>query len=73
MVHDCNWPLAISFETAIGPLAATNIAPFCLLRTCKSDTCVGLEPSLIKQLFQMDQQWMVNGKFGIIQYRGSNK
>eukprot|EP00842_Homolaphlyctis_polyrhiza_P000597 jgi/Hompol1/1538/HPOL_005619-RA len=72
MVHDAAWPTSTSLTEAIGPLANTNIAPFVLLRTCKSDTVVGLAEGQEQALDKIDKNWMVNGKFGMIQlYDGS--
>ncbi|EGF80409.1 hypothetical protein BATDEDRAFT_24960 [Batrachochytrium dendrobatidis JAM81] len=68
MVHDASWPTTTTLEEAIGPLAKTQIAPFVLLRTCKSDTIVGLVEGQAEKLTEIDANWMVNGKFGVIQY-----
>ncbi|KAI8928288.1 hypothetical protein BC831DRAFT_497492 [Entophlyctis helioformis] len=68
MVHDAAWPTDTPLADAMGPLAATDVAPFVLLRTCKSDTAVGLAPGQGTQLGQIDKDWMVNGKFGMIQF-----
>jgi hypothetical protein len=71
MVYDCEWPVETPFEEAIGPLGLkeSKIAPFCMLRTCKSNVCVGLAVGQYQILNNADEQWMVNGKFGIIQFR----
>jgi hypothetical protein len=42
-------------------------APFVALRTLKSDPIVGLSPGLAERLEQVDAEWRVNGKRGMIQ------
>ncbi|KAH6584257.1 hypothetical protein BASA61_007568 [Batrachochytrium salamandrivorans] len=68
MVHDASWPTTTPFSDAIGPLGKAKIAPFVMLRTCKSDTVVGIEEGQEDILNQTDANWMVNGKFGMVQY-----
>nr|KAJ3421999.1 hypothetical protein HK105_001561 [Polyrhizophydium stewartii] len=57
----------LNYRKAIGPIASSGIAPFVMLRTCKSDTVAGLRPGQAAELDAIDKDWMVNGKFGIIQ------
>ena len=67
MVHDAKWPTTISFKEAIGPIAESNIPPFAMLRTNKSDVCVGLKEGQEDVLSKLDPAWMTNGKFAVIQ------
>ncbi|KAI8895352.1 hypothetical protein BC833DRAFT_529539 [Globomyces pollinis-pini] len=67
MVYDGNWPVTTQFADAIGPLAHSKFPPFVMLRTCKSDTCVGLSANQEHELPALDKDWMVNGKFGLVQ------
>ena len=42
-------------------------APLLSLRTLKADVVAGLKPGQGEALFNVDQNWLVNGKFGMIQ------
>ena len=68
MIHDANWPKEISFKEAIGPIATSSLPPFLMLRTCKADTVAGVQGKRYDELCNKDKEWMVNGKYGIIQY-----
>ncbi|KAJ3089084.1 hypothetical protein HK102_007241 [Quaeritorhiza haematococci] len=77
LVYDCEWPTTTSFQEAIGPYMSTTFsaqnsdvkAPAILaLRTCKSNVAVGLKEGQEKQLSAVDRDWMVNGKWGMIQF-----
>jgi hypothetical protein len=70
MVYDAEWPFHTPFHEALGPLKnhlsfETSII---MLRTCKSDVIVGLNPEQDKTLFDIDPDWLINGKWGIVQY-----
>lgn len=65
MVHDASWG-DVEFRDAIGDMA--NIGPFVMLRTCKSDTIAGLGMYRQMELGKIDGEWMVNGKYGLIQF-----
>ncbi|KND03902.1 uncharacterized protein SPPG_01355 [Spizellomyces punctatus DAOM BR117] len=71
-VYDAEWPVTTPFKEALGPLANDKTPPLLLLRTCKSDVAVGLKPGQAEQLTAEDKGWMVNGKFGMIQYHSSS-
>jgi len=64
LTHDCRWPYDTPFGESIqgfGP------APFVSLRTLKADVVAGLKPGQGQALFKVDPDWLVNGKFGMIQ------
>ncbi len=65
LVGDAHWPRTTSFErvTAYFP------APLVALRTLKAELIVGLLPGVAEQLREQDQEWLVNGKRGIVQAR----
>lgn len=66
IVYDASWPVTTLFKDAIGPLDGQfNMA---LLRTVKSETCVGLSQDTKTRVQTEDVDWMVNGLWGIIQY-----
>ncbi|ORX81802.1 DUF89-domain-containing protein [Basidiobolus meristosporus CBS 931.73] len=69
LVYDCAWPTVTPFTTAIGPLATEQGFPaLCALRTNKSDVIVGLKEGQAEELEQVDADWMVSGKYAVIQF-----
>jgi len=66
MIYDGAWEHTTPFVEAIGPLCGKEI-PFAMLRTLKSDLVVGLEENQSQELFLKDANWMINGKWGMIQ------
>nr|KAF7409031.1 hypothetical protein H0235_013883 [Vespula pensylvanica] len=54
----------IIFKEALRGFRPTNILS---LRTIKSDVCVGLPPGKGEMLYEKDKNWMVTGKYGLIQ------
>ncbi len=63
LLGDSRWPSTVPAQAAIPYFPA----PLLALRTLKSDPIVGLSPGLAEQLNQVDPEWRVNGKRGIIQ------
>jgi hypothetical protein len=66
MIYDGSWEHTTPFSEAIGPLFGKN-TPFAMLRTLKSDLVVGLRENQSQELFLKDPNWMINGKWGMIQ------
>ncbi|KAJ3321617.1 hypothetical protein HDV06_004032 [Boothiomyces sp. JEL0866] len=64
MVSDADHETDIPFKNVIGSMKNTR---FCMVRTCKANTCCGLLPGQKDELDSTDPNWMVNGKFGIVQ------
>ena len=66
-VGDCIWPAHRPFADVVDYLDA----PALCLRTLKSDPVVGLPSAgTAAQLDRMDADWRVNGKRGLIQFKG---
>jgi hypothetical protein len=65
LVFDARWPYHTSFSTAIGPFSP---APILALRTNKADTIAGLQKGQGEALGKTEKDWMVSGKFGVIQF-----
>jgi uncharacterized protein with ATP-grasp and redox domains len=63
LLGDSRWPTTVPVTAAIPYFPA----PFVALRTLKSDPIVGLSPGLAERLDQVDAEWRVNGKRGMIQ------
>lgn len=66
ILGDAIWEPTTPFEHALGYFPSPVLA----LRTLKSDPIVGLEAGMAQKLDAIDPQWHVNGRRGIIQYRG---
>lgn len=63
---DREWPCEkTTFDTS---LQQFNPAPLVSLRTLKSDVCVGLEPGTVGKLNKLNKDWMVEGKYAVIQF-----
>jgi len=73
-LYDCYWPFTTPFEEACGnfgkPVPSTGkpFPPFVCLRTCKADVIAGLEEGVAEKAEQQSKEWLVNGKFGVIQF-----
>ncbi|POW20952.1 hypothetical protein PSHT_03024 [Puccinia striiformis] len=66
LTGDAMWETDTSMEEAIGPLNGSfNLLS---LRTCKADVCVGLSPGKEAWVHEIDRDWRINGKFGLIAF-----
>jgi len=66
-VGDCIWPAHMPFSDVLNYLDA----PVLCLRTLKSDPVLGLPSAdTAEQLDRIDPDWRVNGKRGLIQFKG---
>ncbi len=64
MLGDLHWPHTTPF---VGIMAYVP-APWLALRTLKSELAVDLQAEQVAQLNQKDPQWLVNGRYGVIQF-----
>lgn len=62
LVGDAPWP----HETPVHD-AMDFPAPLLVLRTCKAEVAVGIDASVAARARSRDDQWLVNGRFGMIQ------
>ncbi|MEI7643405.1 MAG: damage-control phosphatase ARMT1 family protein [Chloroflexales bacterium] len=60
---DRHWPYATRLDHVLAYLPA----PMLLLRTCKSDVAVGLDPARMAEAAARDPQWITGGRWGVIQ------
>jgi damage control phosphatase ARMT1-like protein len=65
LLGDAHWDPITSFDQA----TAYFPAPLVALRTLKAELIVGLSPGEPKRLSQIDPDWMVNGRRGMVQAR----
>lgn len=63
LLGDLNWPSTTAFETC---LRGFHPAPLCVLRTSKCDVLVGLKEGRAEEVQAVDKDWMINGKWGVI-------
>jgi len=61
---DCHWP----FTTSFPEIMAYVPAPILTLRTIKAQVVSGLQSSQIVDLDLADPDWMINGRWGVIQF-----
>lgn len=64
LLGDRHWPYHTPFTEVVDYLPL----PLLALRTLKAEVVVGLSRKVIKQTRQQDPDWMVNGRWGVIQY-----
>lgn len=63
LLGDLHWPNTTPFAAIVSYLPAPGLA----LRTLKAELASGLQVEQIKQLNQEEPNWMVNGRWGLIQ------
>ncbi len=61
---DRHWP----FTTAFAEITHYRPAPLAALRVLKSDTVCGLKPEQPTLMRQKDLDWMIDGRWGVIQF-----
>lgn len=61
---DAHWPPDTPFDQIVSYLPA----PALFLRTCKSEAIAGLPPGQVEALAEKEPDWLVNGKWGLIQF-----
>jgi hypothetical protein len=67
LVGDAVWPDGVTFAEA----TAYFPSPLLCLRTMKSDALVGVPASRTEELDQLDPEWRINGRRGLIQGRAT--
>lgn len=63
LLGDRHWPYTAPFNAIVNQPAAAVLA----LRTLKAELAAGLLPAQIKRLDHDEPDWMVNGRWGVIQ------
>jgi hypothetical protein len=62
---DRHWPFTFPFQDILRYFPASFLA----LRVMKSEVVLGLEPVQIQDMPRKDPDWMVNGRWGLIQFK----
>ncbi|XP_075066312.1 damage-control phosphatase ARMT1 [Mixophyes fleayi] len=65
LTGDRKWDFTVPFSQA---LTTFHPAPLCSIRTLKADVQVGLRPGIGEQLTASEPDWMISGKYGVIQF-----
>lgn len=68
LVGDLDWDPTVSFEHALRGFAPTFL---CALRTIKADTVAGLDRVIVDRVQQQSPDWMVTGKYAVMQCAGT--
>jgi hypothetical protein len=63
LLGDRHWPFTTSFDE----IMAYFPSPIAALRTLKSELACGLAPNQVEEVARQDPQWLVNGRWGVIQ------
>jgi uncharacterized protein with ATP-grasp and redox domains len=64
LLGDRAWPFTTPFDEVVDYFPA----PLLALRTLKAETVVGLEADQVERLGQVDPDWLVNGRWGLLQF-----
>ncbi|XP_077205921.1 damage-control phosphatase ARMT1 isoform X2 [Paroedura picta] len=68
LTGDLKWDFTVPFHQALNNF---HPAPICSLRTLKSDVQVGLKPGQGEQFMNTEPEWMITGKYGIVQFNAA--
>lgn len=68
LTGDRKWDFTVPFSQALNGFQPANL---CSIRTLKSDVQVGLKPGQGEQLSASEPNWLISGKFGVIQFSAS--
>lgn len=65
LLADRMWDLMAPFRDVVGVYFP---CPVCALRTLKAELGCDMEADQIERGKALDDQWMVNGRFGVVQF-----
>ncbi|XP_072001506.1 damage-control phosphatase ARMT1 [Engystomops pustulosus] len=65
LTGDRKWDYTVPFSEA---LRSFHPAPLCSIRTLKADVQVGLQEGVGERLSAAETDWMISGKYGVIQF-----
>jgi hypothetical protein len=70
LLGDRRWALTAPFEDVVGCYFP---CPVCALRTLKAELGCGMAQDQIERAMKLDDEWMVNGRFGVLHFgKGSD-
>jgi hypothetical protein len=67
LLGDRHWP----YTTPFAAIVHNPPAPVLALRTLKAELAAGLQREQISRLDRREPEWMVNGRWGVIQFAGA--
>jgi hypothetical protein len=70
LLGDREWDLSAPFEDVVGCYFPV---PVCALRTLKAEIGCGMDPQQIERAASLDQNWMTNGRFGVVHFGQGSK
>ena len=70
LLGDLEWDYDAPFVDVVG---AYFPCPVCALRTLKAELGCGMAKSQTERAAKLDENWMVNGRFGVVQFSDRNK
>eukprot|EP00542_Grammatophora_oceanica_P021178 CAMPEP_0194035038 /NCGR_PEP_ID=MMETSP0009_2-20130614/7500_1 /TAXON_ID=210454 /ORGANISM="Grammatophora oceanica, Strain CCMP 410" /LENGTH=403 /DNA_ID=CAMNT_0038676241 /DNA_START=186 /DNA_END=1397 /DNA_ORIENTATION=+ len=65
LLGDRTWDLTAPFQDVVG---AYFPCPVCALRTLKAELGCGMDADQVERAKSLDDSWMVNGRFGVVQF-----
>ena len=65
LLGDRQWDWTAPFQDVVG---AYFPCPVCALRTLKAELGCGMDAAQIARAQSLDDEWMVNGRFGVVQF-----
>jgi Damage-control phosphatase ARMT1-like domain len=65
LLGDRMWDYTAPFADVVGCYFP---CPVCALRTLKAEIGCGMEPEQVERAKQLDGNWMVNGRFGVVHF-----
>jgi len=65
LLGDRLWDLTAPFDDVVGCYFP---CPVCALRTLKAELGCGMAPDQVEKAKGLDQNWMVNGRFGVVHF-----
>jgi hypothetical protein len=65
LLGDRTWDFTAPFQDVVG---AYFPCPVCALRTLKAELGCGMDPDQVERARTSDSCWLVNGRFGVIQF-----
>ena len=64
LLGDLDWPYTTPFDEILQYFPA----PILALRTVKAEIICGLQPGQAEKVAAQDRAWMVNGRWGVLQF-----
>jgi hypothetical protein len=70
LLGDLEWDYSAPFEDVVGHYFPCSV---CALRTLKAEVGCGMEKEKVDNAKALDDQWLVNGRFGVVHFSNGSK